>query len=202
MESMKRVGLTGGIGSGKSTVAKLLREQGIPVVDADQVAREIVEPGMPALRQLAEEFGPGILSENGELKRAELARLAFASQEDTERLNSITHPAIEKEVHRQFQQLERDGHRVAVYDMPLLVEKNLHKEMDFTIVVDVDPEERVRRLVEFRGVDEEDARNRIARQIDDEVRRQAADAIIDNNGPESALKDQVASVADKIKGLS
>lgn len=188
---MKLIGLTGGIGSGKSTVAKLLAEEGFTVVDADQIAREIVEPGQPALAELAEAFGEDILESDGSLNRGLLAERAFVSPEKTDLLNSITHPRINEETQRRFNAARDAGEAAVIYDMPLLVDKGLHKNMDLTIVVDVDVEKRIQRLVEFRGLDEADARRRVAAQIDDEVRLAAADIIIDNNGPLEALAPQV-----------
>lgn len=195
---MKRVGLTGGIGSGKSTVAAMLEEAGFPVIDADQIARENMEPGSPVLAQVAEEFGQDILRSDGSLDRAELARRAFSAKERTERLNAITHPAIREESKRRFAQAEASGAAAAVYDMPLLVDLGLHHDMDLTVVVDVDAEERVRRLVAQRGLDEVDARARIAQQVDDVTRNAAADVVIDNNGPRESLRPQVEELVEKL----
>jgi len=196
---MKLIGLTGGIGSGKSTVAQLLVEQGWALVDADRIARDIVEPGQPALAELAEAFGEDILRADGTLDRGLLASRAFASREKTDLLNSITHPRIHEETQARFAAARRAGEEFVVYDMPLLVDNGLHKDMDATIVVDVDVEERVRRLVEFRGLEEDDARRRIAAQIPDDVRRAAADVLIDNNGPREALDAQVAAAVEELK---
>ena len=196
---MKLIGLTGGIGSGKSTVAQLLVRHGWELVDADQIARDIVEPGQPALAELAQAFGDDILQEDGSLDRGLLASRAFASREKTAVLNSITHPRINEETQARFDAARQAGADFVVYDMPLLVDKGLHKDMDATIVVDVDAEERVRRLVAYRGLDEEDARRRIAAQIPDDVRRAAADFIIDNNGPREALDEQVEGVVEKLR---
>lgn len=196
---MKLIGLTGGIGSGKSTVAQLLVRHGWELVDADQIARDIVEPGQPALTELAQAFGEDILQEDGSLDRGLLASRAFSSREKTAVLNSITHPRINEETQARFDAARRGGADFVVYDMPLLVDKGLHKDMDATIVVDVDAEERVRRLVAYRGLDEEDARRRIAAQIPDDVRRAAADFIIDNNGPREALDEQVEGVVEKLR---
>ena len=196
---MKLIGLTGGIGSGKSTVAQLLVEQGWALVDADRIARDIVEPGQPALAELAEAFGEDILRADGSLDRGLLASRAFASREKTDLLNSITHPRINEETQARFAAARRAGEEFVVYDMPLLVDNGLHKDMDATIVVDVDVEERVRRLVEFRGLEEDDARRRIAAQIPDDVRRAAADVLIDNNGPREALDVQVAAAVEELK---
>ncbi|TVX76794.1 dephospho-CoA kinase [Corynebacterium sp. NML180780] len=198
---MYMIGLTGGIGSGKSTVAALMRQRGFPVVDADQVARDNMEPGSPVLAAVAEEFGADLLGPDGALDRAELARRAFASEEGTQRLNAITHPAIRAESARRFAALEAAGERAAVYDMPLLVELGMDQDMDMTVVVDVNPEERVRRLVAHRGLDEADARNRIARQIPDVERRAAADVVLDNNGTEDKLAQQVDTLANRITNI-
>lgn len=189
---MKRIGLTGGIGSGKSTVAAMLSETGYTIVDADKIAREIMEPGSPVLDEVAAVFGADLIRDDGTLDRAGLARRAFTSEEETAKLNAITHPAIRAHAERQFAAAEARGDQVVVYDMPLLVEQGLHEDMDLTVVVDVDAEERVRRLVSSRGLVEDDARARIARQLDDATRRAAADVIIDNNGPKSELAPQVA----------
>lgn len=196
---MKLIGLTGGIGSGKSTVAQLLLHHGWELVDADQIARDIVEPGKPALAELAEAFGQDILRADGSLDRGLLASRAFASREKTDVLNSITHPRIQEETQTRFNSARRAGADFVVYDMPLLVDKGLHKDMDVTIVVDVDAEERVRRLVEYRGLTEEDAQRRIAAQISDEERRAAADFIIDNNGVREALDAQVGAIVEKLR---
>lgn len=196
---MKLIGLTGGIGSGKSTVARLLLRHGWELVDADQIARDIVEPGQPALTELAQAFGEDILQEDGSLDRGLLASRAFSSREKTTVLNSITHPRINEETQARFDAARQAGADFVVYDMPLLVDKGLHKDMDATIVVDVDAEERVRRLVAYRGLDEEDARRRIAAQIPDDVRRVVADFIIDNNGPREALDEQVEGVVEKLR---
>ena len=196
---MKLIGLTGGIGSGKSTVAQLLLRHGWVVVDADQIARDIVEPGQPALAELADAFGEDILQADGSLDRGLLASRAFASREQTDLLNSITHPRIQEETQARFAAARRAGADFVVYDMPLLVDKGLHKDMEATIVVDVDAEERVRRLVNYRGLDEGDARRRIAAQIPDDVRRAAADFIIDNNGAREELDAQVDGVVEKLR---
>ena len=198
MGTMLRIGLTGGIGSGKTTVAKMLADAGFPVVDADQIGREIMQAGSPVLDQVAAAFGADLLDGDGELNRAELARRAFDSAEHTAQLNGITHPAIRRESERRLAQLDADGASAAVYDMPLLIELGLDENMDLTVVVDVEAEERVHRLVSSRGLDETDARNRIERQIDDETRRSHADVVIDNNGPLVALKPQVNELINRI----
>jgi len=196
---MKKIGLTGGIGSGKSTVAKLLADAGFAIVDADKIAREIMEPGSPVLDDVAAEFGDDLIRADGSLDRGELARRAFVDKQATEKLNSITHPAIRAESERRFAAAEAAGEPAVVYDMPLLVELGMNRDMDLTVVVDVDAEERVRRLTSSRGLDEADARARIDQQIDAATRNAAADVIIDNNGDESALKPQVDALVERLR---
>jgi len=195
---MLRIGLTGGIGSGKSTVADLLASEGFLIVDADQVARDIVEPGQPALAELAEAFGQDILKPDGTLDRAGLAAKASVSEEQTALLNAITHPRIAEESARRFNEAEAQGAKVAVYDMPLLVEKGLDRKMDLVVVVDVDVEERVRRLVEKRGLTEDDVRRRIASQVPDDVRLKAADIVVDNNGTLEDLHAEASKLIAEI----
>lgn len=198
---MLRIGLTGGIGSGKTTVADLLRSHGLPIIDADLIARDIVKPGQPALAELAQAFGHDILNVDGSLNRSLLASRAFVDAEHTELLNSITHPRIQAETARRFAAAEAAGEKAVVYDMPLLVDNGLDKAMDLVVVVDVDAETRVARLVAWRGLTEEDARRRLDAQISDEERLAAADVVIDNNGNLESLDRQVADLIERIRGL-
>lgn len=187
---MRIIGLTGGIGSGKTTVAERLRQKGAFIVDADKVAREVVEPGQPALRELADAFD-GVITEDGTLDRAGLARQAFVTPEATEKLNSITHPRIRERTQKLFAQAKSDGREIAVYDMPLLIENGETGQVDTVLVVDAPDETRVQRLVDSRGLDEDDARRRIAAQIDRESRLKAADVVLDNSGDVESLIAQV-----------
>ena len=191
------IGLTGGIGSGKSTVASRLKTLGARIVDADKIAREIVEPGEPALAELAEAFD-GVLNADGTLNRAELARQAFAAPEATEKLNSITHPRIRERTLERFAQARTDGVPVLVYDMPLLIENGEYKKMDHVLVVDAEDEIRIDRLVNSRGLDEEDARRRIAAQISREERLAAADSVVDNSGTRDQLLQQVDTFWEQV----
>lgn len=188
---MKIIGLTGGIGSGKSTVAQLFVQEGFPLIDADKVAREIVEPGQPALQELADVFGPDIIKPSGELDRQLLAQRAFVDKEQTEKLNAITHPKIQQRTQQLFDEYREKDVEAVIYDMPLLVDNGLDKAMDWVIVVDVMPEERIRRVVEYRGLDEEDARRRVRAQIPDGLRLASADSVIDNNAAIDNLGPQV-----------
>lgn len=194
---MITIGLTGGIGSGKSTVSSRLAELGAFIVDADLVAREIVEPGQPALAELAEAFD-GVLNPDGTLNRAELARQAFATPEATKKLNAITHPRIRARTEELFKQGRESGAEVLVYDMPLLIENGEVNKVDHVLVVDAPDELRIERLVQHRGLDEDDARRRIAAQIDRETRLGAADTVLDNSG---SLEDLLTQVDDFWDGL-
>lgn len=187
---MITIGLTGGIGSGKSTVSSRLAELGAFIVDADLVAREIVEPGQPALAELAEAFD-GVLNPDGTLNRAELARQAFATPEATKKLNAITHPRIRARTEELFKQGRESGVEVLVYDMPLLIENGEVNKVDHVLVVDAPDELRIERLVQHRGLDEDDARRRIAAQIDRETRLGTADTVLDNSGSLEDLLTQV-----------
>lgn len=199
---MKIIGLTGGIGSGKSTVARILQEHGFPIVDADLIAREIVEPGQPALAELAKEFGEDILNADGSLDRGLLASRAFTNKDTTQRLNNITHPRINQRTQELFDEARENGAEAVIYDMPLLIDKGLHKDMDATIVVHAAEHVRLERLTTKRGLDVDDVRRRINAQIDDETRKQHADILLENNGTEEDLTQQIAQAVDKIKQLT
>ncbi len=186
---MRRVGLTGGIGSGKSTVATMLEARGAVVVDADLIARQLVEPGGAALAELVTEFGPRILTADGSLSRAELAAMAFSDERATERLNAIMHPLIRDEAARQLS--DQPDAAVVVYDMPLLVETGQRDLVDLVVVVDVPEETQVDRAVRLRGLDEADVMRRMAVQASRSDRLAAADVVIDNSGPLSDTEAQV-----------
>ncbi|HKX65842.1 MAG TPA: dephospho-CoA kinase [Intrasporangium sp.] len=177
---MLRVGLTGGIGSGKSTVAGRLGELGAAVVDADVVAREIMEPGQPVLAQVRKRFGDDVIRADGTLDRAGLAAIVFTDPEALAALDAITGPAIAERI-AQLREAVPAG-AVSVHDMPLLVERGLWVREHVSIVVETDVETRVRRLVEHRDLDEQDARNRMAAQASDAERRAACDIVINNDG--------------------
>ncbi|MDA3021754.1 MAG: dephospho-CoA kinase [Actinomycetota bacterium] len=189
---MKRIGLTGGIGSGKSTVASLLKEHGATVIDADEIARELVEPGQPALGDLVAEFGPRILTASGTLSRGELAKLAFSDPEATRRLNAIMHPLIRSESARRLGSAPSSA--VVVYDMPLLVETNQRDLVDIVVVVDVPRSLQVERSVTMRGLDREDVERRMQAQASREERLAVADYVIDNSGSPDELEAAVVGL--------
>jgi len=185
------VGLTGGIGAGKSTVAAQLARRGAIVVDADAIAREVVEPGSPVLVQLVDRFGPEILHPDGSLDRPALAAVAFVDDETRKELEGITHPAIGAEFLRRV--AEAPAGSVVVHDVPLLVESKRGFEYAAVIVVEAPLEVRLDRL-EARGVPRDDARRRIDLQATDEDRRKVATWVVDNSRDLSHLEEQVERI--------
>ncbi|WP_216694250.1 dephospho-CoA kinase [Dietzia psychralcaliphila] len=191
---MLMVGLTGGIGAGKSTVTTVLEENGAVIVDADRIAREIVEPGTPGLAMLVAEFGDDIVGPDGALDRAALAARAFVDADRTAALNAITHPLIGERTAELFESAPEDA--IVVHDMPLLVEGGMTPAYHLVIVVDTPAEIRLRRLVEQRGMPEDDARARMSRQATDEARRAEADVLIDNSGDREPVRDIVRMLVE------
>ena len=191
---MLMVGLTGGIGAGKSTVTAVLAEAGAVIVDADRIAREVVEPGTPGLAMLVAEFGDDILGEDGALDRAALAARAFVDEERTAALNAITHPLIGERTAELFATAPQDS--IVVHDMPLLVESGLAPGYHLVIVVDTPADIRLERLVHQRGMPEEDARARMARQASDEERRAVADVLLDNSGERHVVADLTRALVE------
>ncbi len=184
-----RVGLTGGIGSGKSTVAAMFADKGATIVDADALARRVVEPGSPVLARLAEEFGSDIVNSDGTLDRALLAERAFASERGTRHLNEITHPAIRELAEVELEAGEASA-PVVVYEMPLLVETGQVSLVDLVVVVDVPESVQVERAV-ARGLSDDDVHARMSRQASRERRLDAADHVIDNAGTVAQTQRQV-----------
>jgi dephospho-CoA kinase len=183
-----RIGLTGGIGSGKSTVSRLLGEHGAVVVDADVIAREVVAPGTPGLAAIVEAFGPTVLAADGSLDRPGLAAVVFADPEARRRLDGIVHPLVRARAGELEAAAPADA--VVVHDVPLLAETGQGSSYDLVVVVEADPAVRVARLVQ-RGLTADDARARIAVQATDEQRRAIADVVLDNSGTPEQLAGQV-----------
>lgn len=184
-----RVGLTGGIGSGKSTVSARLAEHGAVVVDYDLLAREAVEPGTPALAAIAARFGDDVLTADGSLDRPALGSVVFADEAARRDLEGITHPAIRELAAAREAAAPADA--VVVHDHPLLVEMGMAGHLDVVVVVDVPPEVQVTRLVEARGMTEADARARLAAQSSRQDRLDAADVVLDNTGSVEDLLEAV-----------
>jgi dephospho-CoA kinase len=183
-----RVGLTGGVGSGKSTVAKLLAEHGAVIIDADAIAREVVEPGTPGLAAVVDEFGSDVLTADGALDRPKLAGVVFADESKRAALNAIVHPLVGQRTAEVMAAAPPEA--IVVYDVPLLVESNLAGGFEIVVVVEASIETRLARLA-GRGMPESDARSRIAAQATDEQRRVVADALISNDGTLEELRHNV-----------
>ena len=183
------VGLTGGMGAGKSSVSELLAARGAVIVDADAITRELQQPGTPVFEAIVERFGPEIVAADGTLDRQALADVVFADPDELKDLNAIVHPAVGSELVERLRRESETDH-VVVLDVPLLVESG-RDDLAGLIVVDVDPEVAVRRLVDHRGVPEGDARARMARQATREERLAKADFVIDNSGTKEDLAAQV-----------
>ena len=188
---MLKVGLTGGIGSGKSAVAALLAEHGAVIIDADQNARAVVAKGTPGLQQVVEAFGPAVLRPDGELDREAVGRIVFSEPEQLARLNAIVHPLIAERTVQQTADAVASGATIVVYDVPLLVENGLQGRYDVVLVVAAQPATQLQRLTEQRGMAEADARARIAAQAPLADKVAVATHVIDNDGPREALAPQV-----------
>jgi len=193
------VGLTGGIGAGKSTVSAMLAEQGAVIVDADQIARDLQSPGSAVLDQMAERFGRHIIADDGSLDRGAVAKIVFNDEAALEDLNGIVHPAMQSEIQRQIDE-HRESDRVVVLDFPLLGE-NPRKGLAATIVVDIPVDVAVRRLVDQRSMDEDDARARINSQLSREDRLASATHVVDNGGDRESLSQQVESLWEQLLEL-
>lgn len=188
---MLMIGLTGGIGSGKSSVAARLAAKGARVIDADAIVREVQSPGTPVLAAMAERFGPSIVQADGSLDRQAVADIVFTDAQALADLNAIVHPAVTAEIARALEEAAGTDD-VVILDVPLLVESG-RDDMAGLVVVDIDPDLAVARLIEHRGFREDDARARIARQASRSERVARADRVIDNSG---SLEDLDAQVAD------
>lgn len=199
---MLLVGLTGGIGSGKSTVAALLRERGAVVVDGDQIARELQAPGTALVAAMAERFGPQVLRDDGSLDRAAVAALVFGESDDAKAnladLNRLTHPAIQAEVEARIA-AHAGTDALVVLDHPLLTPR---PDLAAFVVVDLPTEEAVRRLVEYRGMREDDARRRIASQVTREQRLEWATHVVDNSGDRDGLRAEIDALWAALGELS
>jgi dephospho-CoA kinase len=193
---MSRIAVTGGVGSGKSEVARMLAARGATVVDADAIAREVVAPGTPGLRAVLEEFGPDVAAQDGSLDRARLAALVFSDDAARRRLEAIVHPLVAARAQELLDAVPVD--EVAVYDVPLLVERGLAHGFDTVVVVDVPVETQIERLVRCRGMTEADARARLAAQASRAERLALADIVLDNSGTRADLVVRVDELWERL----
>lgn len=192
------LGLTGPTGSGKSAVADIFCQNGYVRIDADEIARKVVEKGSPALTQLAQCFGEDIINADGALNRKALADIAFSSKENTQKLNDITHPFIIESVKAQIRNYESAGHSKIVYDAPLLFESGTDKLCDKIVAVVADKDVRVERIKRRDNLTDEQAEHRLKAQHDDEFYTAKSDFVIANNDDTADLKDRVHAVIDKL----
>ncbi|MFD3420346.1 dephospho-CoA kinase [Streptomyces decoyicus] len=194
---MVKVGLTGGIGAGKSEISRLLASYGAVIVDADKIAREVVEPGTPGLAAVVAEFGDGVLTPDGSLDRPKLGGIVFSDPEKLKALNAIVHPLVGA----RSAELEASAgpDAVVVHDVPLLTENGLAPLYDLVVVVDAAVATQLDRLVRLRGMAEDEAKSRMAAQATREQRLAVADLVIDNDGPLEALEPQVRAVWERLR---
>ncbi|QHC21722.1 dephospho-CoA kinase [Streptomyces sp. GS7] len=194
---MVKVGLTGGIGAGKSEVSRLLASYGAVIVDADKIAREVVEPGTPGLAAVVEEFGEDVLAPDGTLDRPKLGAIVFSDPEKLKALNAIVHPLVGA----RSAELEASAgpDTVVIHDVPLLTENGLAPLYDKVVVIDAAPQTQLDRLVRLRGMSEDEAKSRMAAQATREQRLAVADLVIDNDGPLEALEPQVREVWERLR---
>lgn len=191
---MLKIGLTGGIASGKSTVSQILRECGAVVIDADVIAREVVQPGSPGLQAIVSTFGPEILTAAGELDRAKLGSIVFAEPQQRKLLESITHPLVRDRMWAQVEEQRLLGLPAVVLDVPLLIEGGLHRQMDRVWVVRLDPEIQLVRLMKRDKIDQSAALARLAAQMPLAEKLRHASAVIDNGGDLAETRAQVQAL--------
>jgi dephospho-CoA kinase len=195
---MRVIGLTGGIASGKSTAARMLAELGAPVVDADQIARDVVRPGEPALAELVDAFGTEVLLPDGTLDRKRLGAIVFADAEKRRRLNAITHPRIGVATQARLGELRAAGAPLAIYEAALIVENGLHRALDGLIVVHCREAQQLQRLVGRDGLTEADAQARIAAQAPLADKLAAATWVVDTSGTLAETRQQIARIWEEI----
>ncbi|EJV84746.1 MULTISPECIES: dephospho-CoA kinase [Bacillus] len=191
------IGLTGGIASGKSTVSEMFRELSIPVIDADVIAREVVEQGKPAYNKIVEVFGAEVLQQDGELDRPRLGSIVFYNEEKRLQLNKIVHPAVREEMNRQKEMYIKEGVQAVVLDIPLLFESKLTSLVDRILVVAVKPHTQLERLMKRNNFSEEEATARIQSQMPLEEKVKNADEVINNDGTIMGTKTQLQVILKK-----
>jgi dephospho-CoA kinase len=197
--ALRVFGLTGGIGSGKSTAAELLRQHGVPVVDADELAREVVAPGTVGLTEVVEAFGADVLGPDGALDRKRLGARVFSDPEARKRLNSITHPLVRQLSQVRFTELGASGVELAAYDVPLLFEVGLDAVLRPVVLIAAREATQLARIRARDGLSEADARARIAAQLPLEEKRRRADYVLENDGTLESLDAQVSALVSKLR---
>ncbi len=199
---MLTVGVTGGVGSGKTTVSKMFEEEGAYLIDADQIGRELIQPRSPAWKELLRVFGRTILQKNGTIDRSQLANLVFTNRRKRRLLNDILHPRIRREMMKKAREIARkDPQAIIIFDVPLLVETGFHREMDRVVVVTSKETQQIRRLKKRAGLKEEEARRILSSQWDIEKKVKVADFVIPNEGSLKQTRTCVREVFQELKNL-
>ncbi len=199
MGKIVKVGLTGGIATGKSTVARILEDRlGIPVINSDQIARDVVKKGRIGYKRVVEVFGHGILDSSGEIDRAKLGKLVFDDPQKRRLLESILHPLITQEIDRRVKEKEQEGHKLIVLEIPLLFEKGLQNRVDYTVVVYAPEEQQLDRLMKRDGLSLEEAKKRLKAQIPIDEKIKLADFVIDNSKGVNYTEEQTLKVFNEI----
>lgn len=198
---MITVGLTGGIGSGKSTVSNILREKGIPVIDADIIAREVLELYPDLIKEIERAFGKEFIDEEGKLRRRELGNFIFKDRLLVDKLDKIMIPYIKSEIFKRIKEFSQIGEKICIVDAPTLIEHSIHKDMDANILVWVDEETQIQRVVNRDNMEKEQVYNRINAQIPLEAKKEKVDFIIDNSGSLEETKEQLRRIILKIVAL-
>lgn len=196
---MRVFGLTGGIGSGKSTVSRMFREEGLAVIDADRIARDVTLPGRPAYEAIVRAFGAGILLPNNRIDRKRLGDIVFSDPGKRAELEAITHPEIARGIASELYRLESEGHNVAIVEAALIFETGRRARFEAVIAVRCGRDQQVRRLVKRDGISEKQILQRIASQMDPDAKARASEHVIDNSGDRAATRAQVHALAKTIK---
>lgn len=197
---MKKIGLTGGIGSGKSTASKIFSSLGIPVVDADRISHSILAPSSPYIKKVSAVFGKEILDQEGNIDRTKLGERIFSSKEEREKLEKIVHPLVREEMHRQIRSAEKSGEKLVVLDIPLLFEGGYWlSQVDEVWLIDVPEHIQIKRLMERDPLNEKEVKRRISAQWPIQQKREMATQIIDNSGTVAELEEKIKFLVDQEK---
>ncbi|MCX7883856.1 MAG: dephospho-CoA kinase [Caloramator sp.] len=195
---MKIIGLTGGIASGKSFVSDILKEEGIPIIDADIISHQIVYKGSEALKEIEREFGKEVLNTDGTLNRKSLGNIVFSEKDKLEKLNRIMHPKIIDEIKKRVEEIKEQGFNLCVIDAPLLIETGLYRIVDIVLLVYVNIDVQIKRLIKRDNISLNEAYKRISSQMSFEEKKKYSDYIIDNNGSREHTKNQVYNILKEI----
>ncbi|WP_242943767.1 dephospho-CoA kinase [Peptoclostridium litorale] len=201
MEYMRLIGLTGSIGTGKSTVSKMLSERGIEVIDADAISRRISEVGNEGYNKIVELFGKGVLGDDKSLDRKKIGSIVFSNRAELKRLNDAMHPIIVREIEKRVKELDMDGHDIAVLDAPLLIETGLNESVDFVLLIVCSEEIQLDRIQKRDGLDRKQAEGRIRNQMEQDAKREYADYVIDNSKDIHSLEDEVEKFLEYYGGF-